>query len=163
MARLCYIVAMIMLPLASASGCNDPFIPIKGNCFYVHDTDMNWHDARDYCLSLSTDEYYSDLAQVHSCSQLGALWQHITLEYGRRAYWVGGNDLVIESNWYWATGGSVPMGNPYWYPGNPIVDETKNCLALQGNWGYFQDWYCEKEFFFVCEETSLSLAPINSI
>nr|XP_045588221.1 C-type lectin TsL-like isoform X3 [Procambarus clarkii] len=141
MARLCYIVAMIMLPLASASGCNDPFIPIKGNCFYVHDTPMNWHDARDYCLSLSTDEYYSDLAQVHSCSQLGALWQHITLEYGIR--------------WHWVTGDTVPRGNPYWFPGHPYVNHTMNCLALTKNSGFFTDWFCEQTGPFVCEQTTL--------
>ncbi|XP_069190143.1 C-type lectin domain family 17, member A-like [Procambarus clarkii] len=160
MSRLCYIVAMIMLSLASASACNSPFVPMTGSCFYFHATYMTWDDARDYCLSLSTDEYYSDLAIVHSCEQLGAIREHILLEYGGLWHWVGGNDKE-EGSWQWVDGTTVQRGCPFWYPGHPIIDDTRNCLALERTSGFFHDFACETEVPFICEETVQPLASLD--
>ncbi|XP_045588139.2 C-type lectin domain family 17, member A-like isoform X3 [Procambarus clarkii] len=161
MARLCYIVAMIMLPLASASACNSPFIPITGSCFYFNETFMTWNDARDYCLSLSTDEYNSDLAVVHSCDQLGAIRQHIILEYGNVWHWVGGYDKGEEGSWHWVDGTTVQRGCPFWYPGRPPIDDTRNCLLVERLYGFFYDYPCDNIGPFICEQTVPSLASLD--
>ncbi|XP_045588147.2 C-type lectin domain family 10 member A-like [Procambarus clarkii] len=159
MARLCYIVAMIMLSLASASACTAPFTLVGGGCYYFEQTLMLWEDARDYCRSLVSEGYSTDLAVVHSCDQLGAIWEHVLIEYGERVtLWIGGTDTTQEGSWKWVNGDTVPSGVPYWTPNRPIVDDTRNHLALHSDTGYFIDNGGES-LWSICEQTSLLDAP----
>nr|XP_045588173.1 uncharacterized protein LOC123750095 isoform X1 [Procambarus clarkii] len=138
------------------AACHDPFTYVSGGCFYFHSTEgLSWSQGRDYCQSLTTSEYYSDLATVQSCDQLGEIWQHIVINYENPPmFFIGGTDVNEEGNWHWVTGGTVPRSAPFWYPRHPQVDTTRNCLYIQAASGYFADASCSSVIPCICEEFS---------
>ncbi|KAK8749388.1 hypothetical protein OTU49_017526 [Cherax quadricarinatus] len=142
--------------IKTLAACHSPFVIVGNECLYFHEGYMNWNDAKDYCRSLSSSEYNSDLATVDSCEQLGDIHQHILLEYSPLWHWIGGTDSYEESDWHWLTGGTVPVSTPFWYPGHPLLNTTLNCLALQQYTGYFFDYSCTSHGPFICEEFSVA-------
>ncbi|KAK3891746.1 hypothetical protein Pcinc_004374 [Petrolisthes cinctipes] len=154
-----FIVALACLTSSSGEGvqpasfCSLPFWELDGDCFYVHDTKLNWHDARHFCTSLSGDNSEeTGMATLKDCDQFSIIWQHLSTEFGPDGYWMGGTDEGQEGNWHWVTGESMPMGHPYWIHGEPHKHPEYNCMAYQQNTGYFVSWGCENELYFLCQE-----------
>lgn len=64
-------------------------------------------------------------------------------------HWIGGSDRFQEGSWHWVTGEPVAMGAPFWKPGEPSGDA--GCLDLSTPYGYFNDYTCTGESYFVCQ------------
>lgn len=75
---------------------------------------------------------------------------------GAIAYWLGATDEHQEHLWLWVDGTFVPMGTPFWKPDEPNnLDGNENCLSFHNFTGYFNDYACSMEFYFICQDVSV--------
>lgn len=77
---------------------------------------------------------------------------------GSVTHWIGATDVHAEALWIWVDGTPVAMGTPFWAPTEPNNwHGTEDCLSILSNTysaGYFNDYTCSLEFFFICEDLS---------
>ena len=67
-------------------------------------------------------------------------------------YWLGGTTTLDNENFRWdSTGELVPMGVPYWFPGQPDFSPViERSLSLSKN-GYFADEEENIKQRFICQ------------
>ncbi|KAK8749195.1 hypothetical protein OTU49_015724, partial [Cherax quadricarinatus] len=131
--------------------CDESFVLLGQECYYFHESShKSWQDAREYCRSMTT---LADLAVVDECHELALIWDHVIMYHNATWHWIGGSDLGQEGYWYFVDASPVPVGTPFWRPGNPSDDG--NCLDLSEPYGYFNDYDCEKTGHFICQQIFL--------
>lgn len=72
-------------------------------------------------------------------------------------FWIGGNDLSLQSNWYWNGDGSPIKKYTNWQPGQPdnfMNSNDERCINLLAKIVDYRwnDYKCENELWFVCEK-----------
>ncbi|KAK7084208.1 hypothetical protein SK128_019198, partial [Halocaridina rubra] len=66
-------------------------------------------------------------------------------------YWLGASDQEEEGLWKFVNNQPVPMGTPFWGPGEPNGGEANNCAILnQSNNHYWYDVDCGNSYNAIC-------------
>ncbi|XP_037938975.1 C-type lectin 37Da-like [Teleopsis dalmanni] len=126
-----------------------------GNNYYLihHSNKINWFNARDTCKRMG-----ADLATITDDNQLTLLSKHLmSLGYGKDDwFWIAGNDLGQEGNFYWVSNGER-MTFAKWSQGQPDNDhnnKVEDCVHLWFREGQFKmnDWQCKNgKAYYICQ------------
>ncbi|KAG0719919.1 hypothetical protein GWK47_049479 [Chionoecetes opilio] len=143
-----------LLSVATAQTCAGDFELVGSACYLIPTEEYDWFTAMEHCNNLPLPNgKMAALARVQSCHHLVLLWQHITDKgYPIVDYWLGGTTALDTTGVFrWnSTGEMVPMGVPFWFPGQPDRPHLERALSLSKT-GYFAD---ENEIIrqrFICQ------------
>ncbi|MDK2413160.1 lectin-like protein, partial [Aphanizomenon sp. 202] len=130
--------------------CPSPFVTIGNGCYWFSSEKATWGSARSDCLN-NTIGLETDLAMITDCEEHHHFWNYVTYTLGQTAeYWLGGYDVLEEGHWKWLNGRDVPMGVPFWYPGEPSGDANEDFLAFTSE-GYFGDQNENALLYYACQ------------
>ncbi|XP_041371473.1 perlucin-like [Gigantopelta aegis] len=136
--------------LLAASGlavdCPEGYLPHDNACYAFIMHTATWAEAREYCLTLK-----SHLARIETAKEQNYILGQTSRLGGD--FWIAGFDYLEEGTWYWD--GLTPIGQTWWYSGQPGGGVSNNCLALMGR--YSHAWFatpCYNYYHFVCERTA---------
>nr|AGG23537.1 C-type Lectin LecD [Eriocheir sinensis] len=153
MRKATLLLTATLLATASSQSCGSGFTLVGSACYLPGDS-LTWQQARNYCRALDLpDGKKASLARVESCSQLHALTNHITNQgYEIADYWLGGTSaLDVTGAFRWeSTGALVPIGPPFWFPGQPDYAGIERTLSLSKT-GLFADEGESLEQKFICQ------------
>lgn len=63
--------------------------------------------------------------------------------------WLGGTDMHEEGKWVWSSGSSFNFSN--FFSTKAINIAAEDCLYMYGDYGQWNDYYCNHRYDFVCE------------
>lgn len=103
------------------------------------------------CLSIYYDIIHIYFAyEYHSLISLSTLSPKVGLDASH--YWLAATDEAEEGVWLWEHDKTpVPLGNPFWYPGQPSDNTMYNCAYMNRNFDY--RWYnadCTIKLYTIC-------------
>ena len=115
-----------------------------------------WGDAQTICRALG-----GYLAEIKTEDQ-NLLVEGIMFEHPGRDIWLGGNDLVSEGKWYWATSDTEvsSSGFTYWGPNEPSNGGSltaENCMEFKEVNRRWNDVNCEYKLPFICQKPTESI------
>jgi hypothetical protein len=118
--------------------------PENQNLYLYVNIEKNWHQARDYCASLS-----SHLVTLQDTSENIFIYE---LTSGNT--WLGATDEVNEGTWRWVSG--EPWEYTPWREGEPNDDQIEHYLTYHPEKPSFWNDTGNGNMFFVCEWESIS-------
>ncbi|XP_063596070.1 C-type lectin domain family 17, member A-like [Penaeus indicus] len=145
-----FVVALLAVARAEAEYCPAPFVTVGKGCYWVSTSPATWEDARNDCLSSPID-LETDLAMITDCEEHHHFWNYVAYTLGQKVdYWLGGYDVLEEGKWQWLNGRDVPMGVPFWYPGEPSGTLGEDFLAFTKE-GFFADQNEDALLHYACQ------------
>ncbi|KAK8390459.1 hypothetical protein O3P69_010264 [Scylla paramamosain] len=148
------ILTLLSVAAAQNDDCGDGFSLVGSACYKIPDELLGWYDAMDHCRNLvHSNGMKAALARVETCSQLHSLWEFIKGGYPIVDYWLGGTTTMDPSGAFrWdSTGELVPMGVPFWFPGQPDFPSTQETGLSLSKTGYFADEEAHIKQKFICQ------------
>ncbi|XP_076087571.1 perlucin-like [Mytilus galloprovincialis] len=132
--------------------CPNGYLKHDESCYKMIRTFATWAEATIYCRAMG-----SELANLETAVEdhfVHGMLQNLGGSYDPPKFWLGGNDIVTESEWMWAkTHTKFTYTN--WAPGQPDKGQGENCLELSKNVGWnWNDETCEHRKYFICERPS---------
>ena len=138
--------------------CDDNWILYAGHCYFKHDTEKTWRDARSYCrnkggylLSIETEAENTFMAKT----------------FPSGGFWLGGNDIKQGGVYVWDSGNDFIFKN--WDDDQPSdTSASVDCIRSRGTWKW-HDRDCTFPFKSICEKeatittnSGLAATPITS-
>ncbi|XP_037931039.1 C-type lectin 37Da-like [Teleopsis dalmanni] len=127
----------------------ESFTKIGNNYYYIEQTNVvNWHKAVDTCRRMG-----ADLATIRYNDQIISLSNYLLSKGYRNFYWIAGNDLAEQGNFYWISNGRR-MTYAKWTPGEPNnFGGNEHCVHLQEPTGGYtmNDNDCSRLLYFICQ------------
>ena len=126
--------------------CSGEFVHRNSNlssCYYISTTKLSWNDAAEDCV-----RHGSYLAEIQSEEENDYLESLLMAD---AYHWIGGNDIVTESEWVWKKSGER-FTYTNWLTHQPDGERMQNCLMLEkGKW---RDNKCSVKDVYICEMKS---------
>ncbi|XP_037025061.1 perlucin-like [Bradysia coprophila] len=129
---------------------------INGKRFvFVSFLTANWYRAAHICKYNNME-----LAAVNNVEEQNAIAKLAGTVGGYSSeFYVGGNDLGLQKNWYWLATGK-PISYTNWSAGEPnnFRGENERCVViLKWNKYLWNDTICDsRQLYFVCEERAIT-------
>uniref|UniRef100_A0A673LZR2 C-type lectin domain-containing protein n=1 Tax=Sinocyclocheilus rhinocerous TaxID=307959 RepID=A0A673LZR2_9TELE len=102
---------------------------------------MNWRNAQSFCRT-----NHMDLSSVRKQSENQQI-QQLMSTGGVTAVWIG----LFRDSWEWSDKSTSSFRN--WAPPEPQSTENATVLVISGSIrGQWEDWPCNTQFTFVCQE-----------
>merc|ERR1719242_1379352 len=132
-------------------------VQLGQNCYVYIQKKQTWAEAESVCRTLG-----GALAEVETYEQ-NQLMEKLIRDHKGGDTWLGGQDLIVEGRWFWATSGKEITGLSFedWAPHRPNNVENQDCLELSlhspSGWN---DRDCETHNSFICQKhvNSMSVA-----
>jgi len=119
----------------------------EDTCYKVSTTEMDWHDAVDYCRDMGVE-----LASVHSAEENAFINSICT---GSRC-WIGLSDFENEGEFVWSDGSDLDF--LYWLSGEPNNNGGDEHYVHLGDdfGGYWNDVSADYSYYAVCKWSTWS-------
>jgi len=77
----------------------------------------------------------------------------VAVDKGAHEIWLGADDMIIETKWFWASGQPVDEFTD-WAPGQPDThsSQDENCMELNVRLGHWNDDECYNKQPFICQK-----------
>uniref|UniRef100_A0A914D3E2 C-type lectin domain-containing protein n=1 Tax=Acrobeloides nanus TaxID=290746 RepID=A0A914D3E2_9BILA len=117
-------------------------------CYYSNGpfimSGLGWKSAQEYC-----QQNGGQLATLHSQAEYDMayqVWMKLIIRFD--GPWIGLYRKSGTSPWEWIDG--TPVDFTKWLPQNPVNDMNKNCVWMNYNLGWKND-YCDGNMQYICE------------
>ncbi|XP_067020488.1 macrophage mannose receptor 1-like [Acropora muricata] len=139
--------------LYTASGlivCPPGWIPWNSSCYYFSNdslsSKMSWQESVQACRKTRG----GDLVSIHSASENNFIKSKIILRKSSLFFWIGLNDLGLESSFKWSDGSPVQYTN---YALREPNDHFKqeDCIEMHRPFGIWNDDHCSRRNPFICK------------
>jgi len=140
---LLFVHALLVLCVTSDE-CSGGFSKLGKNCYAYIEEPENWAEAQAVCESMG-----GQLAEISDYEENVVIKGMVTNL--KADVWIGGDDLVEEGTWRWASGAPV-NGYTDWAPGEPDDKDGEDCMELMPKLGHWNDEDCDKIQPFICEK-----------
>ncbi|KAM4706775.1 C-type lectin domain family 4 member E-like [Discoglossus pictus] len=124
-------------------------------CYLFSVDKLSWNQSRNSCLSKK-----SDLLIINSQTEQA----FITNNSWTGMFWIGLNDLQMESNFKWVDGSSLNVNITYWTEKQPDNHENaENCATVikdiqRRDYKNWNDDKCEQDYHYICEKEAEDVA-----
>uniref|UniRef100_A0A670JIF2 Macrophage mannose receptor 1-like n=1 Tax=Podarcis muralis TaxID=64176 RepID=A0A670JIF2_PODMU len=133
--------------------CPDGWAAFAGHCYCLKRDLKTWKNALWSCR-----EEDGDLISIHSIEEYSFVISQLGYQ-STDLLWIGLNDQKIPKYYEWSDGSTVRLTK--WQKGKPahINDEQSACVIMNGESGYWADYFCEEELGFICKREPLGFLP----
>ncbi|KAH3844874.1 galactose-specific lectin nattectin-like [Dreissena polymorpha] len=145
-----FIYSILLIPfLQSSFGCNSGWTSYRGRCYFISHDQQSWVAAEGICLNLG-----GHLAEINDERENNFL-QHSLVDIVNKQAWVGGTDVGVEGDWFWALSKTdiYPPNYVNWQPGEPNSwsGHDENCMDLRPHALGWNDETCSVALNYICE------------
>merc|ERR1712126_713805 len=112
-----------------------------------------WLDAQTYC-----EDHGGYLGEITDADLQEALTLFTRTLYGSGySFWLGGNDIGTEGDWYWIHSRNS-IDEDLWYTDRPTDHDYLNCMSFTnsisnfGCYGYWLDRGCLENHNVICQK-----------
>nr|XP_034985744.1 macrophage mannose receptor 1-like [Zootoca vivipara] len=133
--------------------CPDGWAAFAGHCYCLKRDLKTWKNALWSCR-----EEDGDLISIHSIQEYSFVISQLGYQ-STDLLWIGLNDQKIPKYYEWSDGSAVRLTK--WQKGKPahINDEQSACVVMNGESGYWADYFCEEELGYICKREPLGFLP----
>ncbi|XP_033756327.1 perlucin-like [Pecten maximus] len=148
----CGFVLLLVTFVGVNSECPDGFIKHGASCYTIPHVKSDWSQATVVCKEMN-----SHLLEIEDAAEESFIRGFLSLHwrtYSPALFWVGGNDILEEGYWEWASGKTMTYTN--WDDGEPSNggsdDNNEHCLAMDQDAAWkWHDQECEETRYAICE------------
>ncbi|XP_055999183.1 uncharacterized protein LOC125655051 [Ostrea edulis] len=126
--------------LYPSMSCPPDWVEFQSACYKYVQEPIDWSKAEDMCKNMG-----SHLAYIESRAENDFV-NDLT---GSDRVWLGGTDMHEEGKWVWSSGSSFNFSN--FFSTKAINIAAEDCLYMYGDYGQWNDYYCNHRYDFVCE------------
>nr|XP_045588483.1 macrophage mannose receptor 1-like [Procambarus clarkii] len=143
---------VVELGAANISGeCSMPFLAVGDQCLYFATfAEVTYEEARQMCHSLN-----GELAVILTATRLKNIIDYLYDNgLSAKSLWIDGSDQATEGEWRTSFGEAIPMGTPFFPPGEPNdLGGDEDCLELMDAFFFqFNDRPCTVFRHPMCEQ-----------
>ncbi|XP_061442124.1 macrophage mannose receptor 1-like [Rhineura floridana] len=133
--------------------CLDGWTAYAGYCYRLNRDSKTWKGA---LLSCRRED--GDLISIHNLEE----YSFVISQLGYKPtdlLWIGLNDQKTPMYYEWSDGTTVRFTT--WQQGKPahIKDVQNDCVIMNGESGYWSDYFCEEELGYICKRQPLASLP----
>ncbi|XP_067326422.1 macrophage mannose receptor 1-like [Anolis sagrei] len=130
--------------------CQGDWTAYAGYCYYLNRALKSWGDALSSCRKAD-----GDLISIHNSEE----YSFVISQLGYKPtdlLWIGLNDQRIAMYFEWSDG--TPVRFTKWQRGEPTHENNvqEDCVIMNGENGYWQDYFCEEQLGFICKRKPLA-------
>ncbi|XP_033756328.1 perlucin-like [Pecten maximus] len=146
-------IAILLVTLFGVSAeCPDGFTKHGTSCYTILHAKVDWSQATVVCKEIN-----SHLLEIDDAAEESYIHGFLSLHwraYDPADFWVGGNDILEEGSWEWASGKAMTYTN--WDDGQPDNggdnDYNEHCMEIShGDAWKWNDQECDEERNVICE------------
>ncbi|XP_074624213.1 macrophage mannose receptor 1-like isoform X2 [Acropora palmata] len=139
--------------LYTASGpivCPPGWILWNSSCYYFSNdslsSKMSWQESVQACRTTRG----GDLVSIHSASENNFIESTIILRKSSLFFWIGLNDLGLESSFKWSDGSPVQYTNYALREPNDYFKQ-EDCIEMHRPFGIWNDDHCSRRNPYICK------------
>lgn len=117
---------------------------VNGHSYLFRPEPTTWKTAKATCASKTGYQ----LLTINNSNEQAWLRQQAQNLDPDSQWWIGYNDLAVETVWSW-----VVKGTDYtnWNPGQPNQYNYQDCASMSGATGLWNDTNCSTALNYICE------------
>ncbi|XP_068509437.1 C-type mannose receptor 2 isoform X1 [Syngnathus scovelli] len=119
--------------------------PLTDSCYqFNNQAELSWNEARISCQQQGAD--LLSVTKLHEQTYINGL-----LTAYSTAFWLGLNDLDINTGWQWAD--SSPLNYLNWEQDQPNHEDEENCVVIRTeSSGRWQNRACSETLPYICKK-----------
>lgn len=122
-------------------------VPNISLCYKITSQSAEWQDGRDVCRNEG-----GDLIKLNTEAKEEFIQNQLTMMGISTSYYVGGNDIDVDTTWRWSDGTLLSDGYENWFDQEPSNNLGEHCLILPHYFDYqWNDADCDLFIQYICE------------
>ncbi|XP_053215421.1 macrophage mannose receptor 1-like [Podarcis raffonei] len=133
--------------------CLDGWVAYAGHCYHLSRNPKTWKSALSSCRKEG-----GDLISIHHIEEYSFVISQLGYQ-PTDLLWIGLNDQKTQMYYEWSDGTKVKFTK--WQKGKPtqINDVQNECVIMNGEGGYWADYFCEVELGYICKRKPSGVLP----